>query len=74
MTELSHASGSTATPPKLLDTDFGEDGEDGFGDIFAGVGAEKRRSRLEMQKEPGVSDLHAMLVRVLILVEIQPYL
>ncbi|KAL9641025.1 MAG: hypothetical protein Q9204_000378 [Flavoplaca sp. TL-2023a] len=42
LTESSYASNSTATPPKLLDTDL--DLEDGFGDMFENFG--KRKSTL----------------------------
>lgn len=46
MTESSYASGSTATPPKLLDTglDFGQSDLDGFGSMFESFG--KRQSKL----------------------------
>ena len=45
LTESSYASGSTATPPKILDTglDFGTSDLDGFGSMFDNVG--KRRSQ-----------------------------
>ena len=45
MTESSYASGSTATPPKLLDTglDFGQSDLDGFGSMFESFG--KRQSK-----------------------------
>ena len=45
MTESSHASESTATPPKLLDTDLdlGQSDLDGFGTMFETFG--KRRSQ-----------------------------
>lgn len=50
LTESSYASASTATPPKLLDTDldFGNSNLDGFGDMFESYG--KRRSRV-LQEE-----------------------
>lgn len=43
MTESSYASGSTATPPKLLDGDlnFGSSDLDGFGSMFDNVGKQK---------------------------------
>lgn len=46
MTESSYASGSTATPPKLLDAglDLGPSDLDGFGDMFENFG--KRKSTL----------------------------
>ncbi|KAL8944554.1 MAG: hypothetical protein Q9216_000357 [Gyalolechia sp. 2 TL-2023] len=46
LTESSYASGSTATPPKLLDTglDLGSSDLDSFGDMFENFG--KRRSTL----------------------------
>lgn len=46
MTESSYASGSTATPPKLLDADLDLGGSDfdGFGNMFEDFG--KRRSRV----------------------------
>ncbi|KAL8703280.1 MAG: hypothetical protein Q9201_003521 [Fulgogasparrea decipioides] len=46
LTESSYASGSTATPPKLLDTGLGLGSSDldGFGDMFENFG--KRRSTL----------------------------
>lgn len=45
MTESSYASGSTATPPKLLETDLdlGQSDLDGFGTMFESFG--KRRSQ-----------------------------
>ncbi|KAL8764346.1 MAG: hypothetical protein Q9184_000051 [Pyrenodesmia sp. 2 TL-2023] len=48
LTESSYASGSTATPPKLLDTglDLGDSDLDGFGDMFTDFG--KRRSTLSV--------------------------
>ncbi|KAL9029728.1 MAG: hypothetical protein Q9196_002067 [Gyalolechia fulgens] len=48
LTESSYASGSTAEPPKLLDTGFDLDTSDldGFGDMFENFG--KRRSTLGM--------------------------
>lgn len=55
MTETSYASGSTATPPKLIDTDFGGE-SDGFGNMFANMGAERRKSRaLDLPKTSSVS-------------------
>ncbi len=48
MTESSYASGSTATPPKLLDSGF--DLDDGFGSMFESFG--KRESPL--LKEPPI--------------------
>lgn len=46
LTESSHASGSTATPPKLLDTDLdlGQSDLDDLGTMFESFG--KRRSQL----------------------------
>ncbi len=46
LTESSYASGSTATPPKLIggDLDFGESDLDGFGSMFESIG--KRKSQL----------------------------
>ncbi|KAL8903452.1 MAG: hypothetical protein Q9207_003910 [Kuettlingeria erythrocarpa] len=46
LTESSYASGSTATPPRLLDTglDLGDSGLDGFGDMFADFGKRKSTS------------------------------
>lgn len=46
LTESSYTSGSTATPPKLLDTDLdlGESDLDGLGTMFESFG--KRRSQL----------------------------
>ena len=46
LTESSYASGSTATPPKLLggELDFGESDLDGFGSMFESIG--KRKSQL----------------------------
>lgn len=46
MTESSYASGSTATPPKLLDSDLdlGESDLDGLGNMFESFG--KRRSQI----------------------------
>ena len=44
MTETSYASASTATPPRLLDTnlDFSQsDGLDGFGNMFEAFGSKK---------------------------------
>ncbi|MCJ1448993.1 MAG: hypothetical protein MMC23_009512 [Stictis urceolatum] len=52
MTDTSYASGSTTTPPKLLDTDFGNGG-DGLGDIFADLGREKRKSRGDLEAGVG---------------------
>ena len=51
MTESSYASGSTATPPKLLDTDLnlGQSDLDGFGSMFESFG--KRRSQLTQEQE-----------------------
>ena len=45
LTESSYTSGSTATPPKILDTglDFGSSDLDGFGRMFDNVG--KRSSQ-----------------------------
>ena len=46
MTETSYASASTATPPKLLDTDLGlgnTDDPDGFGNMFEGIGSRGNR-------------------------------
>ena len=46
LTESSYASASTATPPKLLDTDFDfgkSDDPDGFGNMFEGFGNRKSR-------------------------------
>ena len=46
MTETSYASASTATPPRLLDTDLGfglSNDLDGFGDMFDGIGDGKKR-------------------------------
>lgn len=46
MTESSYTSGSTATPPKLLDTDLdlGQSDLDGLGTMFESFG--KRRSQI----------------------------
>lgn len=46
MTESSYASGSTATPPKLLDAglDLGQSDLDSFGSMFESFG--KRQSQL----------------------------
>lgn len=46
LTESSYTSGSTATPPKLLDTDLdlGESDLEGLGTMFESFG--KRRSQL----------------------------
>jgi hypothetical protein len=46
MTESSYTSGSTATPPKLLDTDLdlGQSDLDGLGSMFESFG--KRRSQI----------------------------
>ena len=46
MTESSYASGSTATPPKLLDAglDFGQSDLDSFGSMFESFG--RRQSQL----------------------------
>ncbi|MCJ1356420.1 MAG: hypothetical protein MMC33_006415 [Icmadophila ericetorum] len=53
MTEDSHASGSTATPPKLLDSDLNFGGfDDGFGSMFDGFGSKERR----LSKGPGTLD------------------
>lgn len=38
LTESSYASGSTATPPRLLDTDLGNSDLDSFGDMFKKIG------------------------------------
>ena len=46
MTETSYASASTATPPRLLDTDLGfgqSDDLDDFGDMFEGIGDGRKR-------------------------------
>jgi hypothetical protein len=50
LTESSYASGSTATPPMLLDTglDFGPSDLDGFGSMFDNVG--KRESQIQGSK------------------------
>ncbi|KAL8825015.1 MAG: hypothetical protein Q9191_004668 [Dirinaria sp. TL-2023a] len=55
LTESSYASGSTATPPKILDTglDFGMSDLDGFGTMFDNVG--KRRSQQDENVSPGGS-------------------
>ena len=56
MTETSYASASTATPPKLLDTDlsFGEaDDLDGFGNMFDGIGNFKNKG-LKGQESRGL--------------------
>ena len=47
-TESSYASGSTATPPKLLDTslDLGQSDLEGFGSMFESFG--KRGSRVDL--------------------------
>lgn len=52
LTESSYASGSTATPPKLLggELDFGESDLDGFGSMFESIG--KRKSQLLESKGP----------------------
>ena len=52
LTESSYASGSTATPPKLLggDLDFGGSDLDGFGSMFESIG--KRKSQLQESKGP----------------------
>lgn len=51
MTESSYASGSTATPPKLLETDLdlGQSDLDGFGSMFESFG--KRRSQGGLAQE-----------------------
>lgn len=51
MTESSYASGSTATPPKLLETDLdlGQSDLDGFGTMFESFG--KRRSQGGLAQE-----------------------
>lgn len=51
LTESSYTSGSTATPPKLLDTDLGlgQSDLDGFGSMFESFG--KRRSQLGPAQE-----------------------
>ena len=57
MTESSYASGSTATPPKLLggDMDFGESDLDGLGSMFESIG--KRKSQLlESQGAMGITN------------------
>ena len=62
LTETSYASASTATPPKLLDTDLGfgpSDDRDGFGDMFAGIGTSRSavsRSPESFAVEDMVSD------------------
>ena len=51
LTETSYASASTATPPKLLDSDLGfvpSDDQDAFGDMFAGIGS----SRATVSRSP----------------------
>ena len=72
MTESSYASGSTATPPKLLETDLplGQPDLDGFGSMFESFG--KRRSQgglggdgLEMKTtESPVSQLKDCLTHI----------
>lgn len=51
MTESSYTSGSTATPPKLPDTDLGlgQSDLDGFGNMFESFG--KRRSQTGQVQE-----------------------
>lgn len=51
MTESSYASGSTATPPKLLDSDLnlGQADLDGLGSMFESFG--KRRSQTTVAQE-----------------------
>lgn len=51
LTESSYASGSTATPPKLLDTDLdlGQSDLDDLGTMFESFG--KRRSQLLLGQE-----------------------
>ena len=50
LTESSYASGSTATPPKLLggDMDFGDSDLDGLGSMFESIG--KRKSQIPESK------------------------
>ena len=48
MTETSHASASTATPPKLLDSDLNLDlsigeGKDDWGDLFDNISTQDKR-------------------------------
>lgn len=54
LTESSYASGSTATPPKILDgdLDFGESDLDGFGSMFESIG--KRKSQILESKSMGL--------------------
>ncbi len=54
LTESSYASGSTATPPKILDgdLDFGESDLDGFASMFESIG--KRKSQILESKGMGL--------------------
>ncbi len=52
MTESSYASGSTATPPRLLEADLDLGESDGFGSMFDNFG--KRRSQLLGQDGLGI--------------------
>lgn len=57
MTETSYASASTATPPRLLDTNLNfsqADDLDGFGNMFVGFGSKNSQST-EGQEASGVS-------------------
>ena len=55
MTDTSFASGSTATPPRLLDTGFDleKSDHDGFGSMFENFG--KNSSQIDLNK--GISGL-----------------
>ena len=61
MTETSHASASTATPPKLLDSDLnlslsiGEDKDD-WGDMFGNVTSQNKRKSAGGQNWQGLGD------------------
>ena len=65
LTESSYASASTATPPKLLDTDldFGKSNLDGFGDMFESCYG-KRRSRVLQEEGSGMVSAPGILTNV----------
>ncbi|KAK2799345.1 hypothetical protein FQN49_008952, partial [Arthroderma sp. PD_2] len=54
---LTNSTTSTATPPKLMETDLSLEGSGEMGNIFDGVGVDKRRSRvldnITNQQQPG---------------------
>ena len=43
---MTNSTTSTATPPKLMETDLSLEGSGEMGNIFEGVGVDKRRSRV----------------------------